>query len=61
MKHYNYMQSVIPELIEHEKRIREIKNTPEFKRAFNYFHVLYNRGVLRENISSKNQYKIVVK
>lgn len=55
------MQSVIPELVECEKRIAEIKKTKEFKRAYNYFHVLYARGTLKENPNSKNGYNITIK
>lgn len=53
-----YMQSVTPKLVEAEKTVAEIKNSPEWKRAFNYFQVLYTRGVLKERPTSKNGYKI---
>ena len=58
-KYYQYMESVTPRLREAEKTIRDIKDSKEWKRAFNYFHVLYNRGYLKENPSSKNGYKII--
>lgn len=61
LEHYNYMQSIIPELVELENRVKEIKESKQFKRSYNYFHVLYNRGVLQENPSSKNGYKIIIK
>ena len=56
--HYNYMQSVIPKLIEAEKIVDEIKNSPEWKRSFNYFQTLYNRGQLKERPTKANGYKI---
>ena len=58
-KYYRYMESVSPRLREAEKIISDIKSTEEWKRAYNYFHVLYNRGYLKENPSSKNGYKII--
>lgn len=57
-KYYEYMQKVTPELIAAEETIRRIKETDEWKRAYNYFHVLYNRKELKENPTSKNGYKI---
>ena len=56
--HYNYMQSVIPRLIEAERIVDEIKSSPQWKRSSNYFKVLYKRGVLKENPTKKNGYKI---
>ena len=53
-----YMQEVTPKLLEAEKTVSEIKNSPEWKRAFNYFQVLYTRGILKERPTSKNGYKI---
>lgn len=57
-KYYQYMQTVIPKLLEAENTIKEIKSSYEWKRAFNYFHVLANRGQIKEQPSSKNGYKI---
>lgn len=58
-KYYNYMQSVTPRLIEAEKIVDEIKKSPEWVRAFNYFQTLYNRGQLRERPTQANGYKIL--
>ena len=57
-KYYDYMQSVIPRLTEAEKTVNEIKGSKEWKRALNYFHVLYIRGFLKELPSMKNGYHI---
>ena len=56
--YYDYMQSVIPELIEAEATISRIKGSKEWKRASNYFKVLYQRGLLKENPCRKNGYYI---
>ena len=53
-KYYAYMQEVTPRLVEAEKVIHEIKSSSEWKRAFNYFHVLYQRGYLKDNPCSRN-------
>ena len=58
-KHYDYMQSVTPKLLEAEKVVDEIKNSYEWKRSFGYFQTLYNRGQLRERPTKANGYKIV--
>ena len=58
-KHYNYMMSVIPRLIEAEKTVDEIKHSKEWKTAFQYFQTLYNRGALLERPTQKNGYKII--
>ena len=57
-KYYDYMQSVTPRLIEAENTVKEIKQSEEWKRAFNYFQTLYTRGKLAERPTSKNGYKI---
>jgi len=57
-KHYDYMQSVIPRLLEAERVVDEIKGSYEWKRSFNYFQTLYNRGQLTERPTKKNGYKI---
>ena len=57
-KHYDYMQSVIPRLLEAEKVVAEIKCSKEWKRSFNYFQTLYNRGMLKERPTKENGYKI---
>ena len=58
-KHYNYMMSVTPKLIEAEKVVDDIKHSKEWKTAFQYFQTLYNRGQLAERPTQKNGYKIV--
>lgn len=56
--HYEYMQRVVPELIAAENKVDEIKNSAEWKRHFNYFQTLYNRGQLKERPMKCNGYKI---
>ena len=58
-KHLDYMNSVIPKLVEAENTVDEIKNSYEWKRSFNYFQTLYNRGQLRERPTKANGYKII--
>ena len=58
-KHYDYMQSVIPKLIEAERTVDEIKKSKEWKVAFQYFQTLYNRGRLLERPTQANGYKII--
>jgi hypothetical protein len=53
------MNSVIPKLVEAENTVDEIKNSYEWKRSFNYFQTLYNRGQLRERPTKANGYKII--
>ncbi len=57
-KHYSYLQSVVPQLLEYESKVDEIKNSKEWKSAFGYFQTLYNRGGLKERPTKKNGYKI---
>ena len=57
-KHYNYMMSVVPQLLEYESKVDEIKNSKEWKASFGYFQTLYNRGGLKERPTKKNGYKI---
>ena len=57
-EHYDYMQSVIPTLLEAEQTIDRIKSSKEWKRSFNYFQTLYNRGQLKERPTKANGYKI---
>lgn len=57
-EYYDYMQSVIPRLVEAENTIKEIKGSEKWRRASNYFKVLFQRGYLAENPCSKNGYKI---
>lgn len=56
--YYAYWQEVTPILVEAENTIKAIKGTDKWKRVSNYFHVLYNRGELKENPTSKNGYRI---
>ena len=58
-KHYDYMQSVIPRLIEAERTVDEIKKSKEWKTAFQYFQTLYNRGQLKERPTQSNGYQII--
>ena len=57
-KYYTYMQTVIPTLLDAENTVKQIKESPEWKRAYNYFQTLYNRGQLTERPTTKNGYKI---
>ena len=57
-QYYKYMQEITPILLEAENTARTIKNSKEWKRASNYFKVLYKRGHLKENPCYKNSYKI---
>lgn len=57
-QYYKYMQKVTPELIKAETTVDQIKNSPEWKRAFQYFQTLYNRGQLKERPTKANGYKI---
>ena len=57
-KHYEYIMSVRPKLIEAEKTVDEIKHSKEWKTAFQYFQTLYNRGQLLERPTQANGYKI---
>ena len=58
-KHYEYITSVAPRLIEAEKTVDEIKKSKEWKQAFQYFQTLYNRGQLKERPTQANGYKII--
>lgn len=57
-EHYAYMAKTVPELIAAEKKVDEIKNSAEWKRHYNYFQTLYNRGQLKERPMKCNGYKI---
>ena len=57
-KYNEYMQSVIPRLIAAEKVVDEIKGSPEWTRALNYFNVLYKRGGLEYRPTKENGYRI---
>ena len=59
LKHYNYMQSVTPTLIEAETTVDRIKHSKEWKMAYQYFQTLYNRGQLKERPTQENGYKII--
>ena len=56
--HYNYMQSVIPTLIEAEKVVHSIKGSEQWNKSLNYFNVLYKRGQLAHRPTMENGYKI---
>lgn len=57
-KHIDYFKKVIPELIEAEQTVDRIKDSYEWKRAYNYFNVLRVRGHIKEMPTKKNGYKI---
>lgn len=56
--HLMYMENVIPELIEAERKVDEIKKSKEWKRTYNYFKVLHHRGQIEECPNKRNGYKI---
>lgn len=58
--YYNYMMETGPRLIEAQKTIDEIKKDPVYSRAKKYFLTLKNRGLIKENPTEKNGYKIVL-
>ena len=53
-----YMEKMGPELYELEKRIKEIKNSKEFKQARNIMSTYENRGVVDVSPSFKNGYSL---
>ena len=57
-KHYEYMQSVIPTLVEAEKVVHDIKGSEQWTRSLNYFNVLYKRGQLANRPTMENGYNI---
>lgn len=57
-KHIDYLNSVVPELLEAEKTIDRIKGSYEWKRAYNYFSCLKSRGILRTKPTKENGYKL---
>ena len=57
-KYYNYMQSVIPTLVEAEKTVHEIKSSVQWTKSLNYFNVLYKRGQLEYRPTMENGYLI---
>ena len=57
-EHIDYMNKVVPDLIEAERKVDAIKNSKEWKYHYGYFQTLYNRGQLKERPTKKNGYKI---
>lgn len=57
-KHYQYMQSVIPKLIEAERIVDSIKGSEQWTKSLNYFNVLHNRGKLACRPTKENGYTI---
>lgn len=57
-KHFQYMKSVIPKLIEAERIVDEIKGSEQWTRSLNYFTVLYKRGNLACRPTKENGYTI---
>lgn len=57
-EHLDYMERVVPELLEAEAKVDAIKNSEEWKRHYGYFQTIYNRGGLKERPTKKNGYKI---
>ena len=57
-EHLDYMNRVVPKLLAAEKEVEEIKGSKEWKRHYQYFQTLYNRGQLLERPTKENGYKI---
>lgn len=57
-KHIDYLNKITPELIEAEAKVDAIKNSKEWKRAYEYFNVLQHRGHIKTKPTKKNGYKI---
>ena len=53
-----YMDIIGRELYELESRVKEIKNSPEFKKYQMTLGVYANRGIIDEAPSFKNGYKV---
>ncbi len=60
-KHKATIENYRLELIEAEEKVREIRDSHEWKQAMNYFAVLGNRGYLEEKVTFENGYKIKFK
>lgn len=57
-RHIDYLNKVVPELIEAEEKVDRIKNSKEWKRAYEYFNVLKHRGQIKTKPAKKNGYKL---
>ncbi len=57
-KHVDYINSVRAELIEAEAAVARIKNSNEWKRAYNYFSLQKTRGTIKEKPTKENGYQI---
>lgn len=56
-KHVDYLNSVVPDILEAEETINRIKKSKEWKRAYDYFSLLEHRGLLKIRPTKKNKYK----
>lgn len=57
-KHIDYINSVRAELMEAEATVSRIKNSNEWKRAYNYFSLQKTRGTIKEKPTKENGYRI---
>ena len=57
-KHVDYINSVRAELMEAEETVARIKNSNEWKRAYNYFSLQKTRGTIKEKPTKENGYQI---
>ena len=57
-KHIDVINKLTPELIEAEAKVDRIKNSKEWKRAYEYFNVLKHRGHIKTKPTKKNGYKL---
>lgn len=57
-KYIDYLNKITPELIEAEAKVDAIKNSKEWKRAYEYFNVLHHRGRIKTKPTKKNGYKL---
>ena len=57
-KHVDYINSVRAELMEAEATVSRIKNSSEWKRAYNYFSLQKTRGTIKEKPTKENGYRI---
>lgn len=57
-KHIDYINSVRAELMEAEATVSRIKNSSEWKMAYNYFSLQKTRGTIKEKPTKKNGYRI---
>lgn len=53
-----YFEEIGPELLELERKVKAIKNSPEYKQYYRLLGVYANRGLIDEAPSFKNGYQI---